>query len=92
MGPFTDAQLKAYQNNLPFTTWFWESEKGFMRYPGLVSEMLEKSYRSKANMNIKVDDERFVDLEKMVQKRWDDKSKVPFILSYIFSGSKSSSR
>ncbi|KAL6051214.1 WWE domain containing protein, partial [Balamuthia mandrillaris] len=55
-------------------TWWWKSDDDWVEYDAKLSARLEKGYQS-GESEVKVDDERFVDLENFLQRRYDDRMK-----------------
>lgn len=55
--------------------WLWESDKGWVEYSNALTQKIEKGYQNDDKV-VKIDDERFVDLPSMFQRRYDDTSKV----------------
>jgi hypothetical protein len=57
--------------------WFWESDKGRVEYPLSLASDLEKVFQSlHKNEKVRIDQERYVDLQRMAQCRYDDPSRV----------------
>eukprot|EP01116_Phalansterium_solitarium_P005995 TRINITY_DN18306_c0_g1_i1.p1 TRINITY_DN18306_c0_g1~~TRINITY_DN18306_c0_g1_i1.p1 ORF type:complete len:810 (+),score=221.49 TRINITY_DN18306_c0_g1_i1:227-2656(+) len=56
--------------------WFWQSDNGWVQYNDKSSQNLEKAFWDLAVNDVKMDDERFVDLKNFFQRRYDDPSKI----------------
>jgi len=54
--------------------WYWKDDSDWKEYEKKLAKKLEKSFRAKEK-ECKVDDSRFVDVENMLQRRYDDKMK-----------------
>eukprot|EP01111_Echinosteliopsis_oligospora_P004517 TRINITY_DN1741_c0_g1_i1.p1 TRINITY_DN1741_c0_g1~~TRINITY_DN1741_c0_g1_i1.p1 ORF type:complete len:196 (-),score=35.46 TRINITY_DN1741_c0_g1_i1:120-707(-) len=65
--------LKAKEEERP--VWYWRADGHWEEYDETTCYKLEAAYQKDKDANVTVDDEREVDLTKMVQKRLDDHSK-----------------
>eukprot|EP01103_Thecamoeba_quadrilineata_P019021 TRINITY_DN753_c0_g2_i1.p1 TRINITY_DN753_c0_g2~~TRINITY_DN753_c0_g2_i1.p1 ORF type:complete len:800 (-),score=196.58 TRINITY_DN753_c0_g2_i1:92-2491(-) len=80
--------------------WSWLSDAdGWKLYSSEINEQIEKSFNSPLKPIVKIDDQRFIDISKMVQKRYDNPTKQRIIQrktdtnpSSTSSGSKSQSQ
>jgi len=54
--------------------WLWQSDTGWIEYDINMCRLLEEAYKKKEKQ-FKVDEQRFIDLENMLQRRYDDVSK-----------------
>jgi len=54
--------------------WYWKDDSDWKEYDKKMTKKIEKSYRAKEK-ECKVDDQRFIDIGDMVQRRYDDKMK-----------------
>ncbi|PRP83966.1 hypothetical protein PROFUN_08650 [Planoprotostelium fungivorum] len=54
--------------------WWWQADQGWVRYSQALEEELEKAWSTKSD--VKIDDQRFVDLKNMYQRRYDDHNKI----------------
>lgn len=61
-------------NNQSSAKWFWQSDSGWKEYLPQLTSKIEKAFMLKANQ-VKVDTERYVDLQTFHQCRYDDPSK-----------------
>lgn len=57
--------------------WWWKSDQGWVRYSDSLEQELETSYTSN-KVDVNIDDQRFVDVINMFQRRHDDHNKVNF--------------
>jgi len=56
------------------TKWFWWDDKTWIEYDKKLTKKLEKAW-SKSENEVKIDNERFVDIQNMCQRRYDDPEK-----------------
>lgn len=54
--------------------WSWKSDNGWVAYDHALNTKIEAEYK-KGQKRVKVDDERFVDVTHMLQRRYDDETK-----------------
>jgi len=54
--------------------WNWQSDHGWLTYDAKLIAKLEKAYEN-GDDEVKVDDERYIDLKAMLQRRYDDNTK-----------------
>jgi len=55
--------------------WHWQGDNGWVQYDEETCKRLEDAYTNNPSGRCKVDDERFVDLTMMLQRRYDNESK-----------------
>ncbi|EGG16105.1 hypothetical protein DFA_09777 [Cavenderia fasciculata] len=65
---------ETYDRNIP-GEWYWQGPDGWERYDSEISTRLEKAY-TKEKKRSEVDEDRYVEFEGRVQRRYDDQQKI----------------
>lgn len=58
--------------------WMWYSDSGWVPFSDALNDEIEKGYKAKKD-RVKVDDQRFVDLKQLLQRRYDDENKCRMV-------------
>eukprot|EP01122_Echinamoeba_exundans_P005781 TRINITY_DN15946_c0_g1_i2.p1 TRINITY_DN15946_c0_g1~~TRINITY_DN15946_c0_g1_i2.p1 ORF type:complete len:388 (+),score=37.31 TRINITY_DN15946_c0_g1_i2:27-1190(+) len=61
-----------------FGQWFWYSDSGWVPFSDSLNTDIERGYKAKT-ARVKVDNERFVDLQQLLQRRYDDENKCRMV-------------